>query len=97
MRSPERIYWTMFVSVAVSTMIYVFVVIVVFATIGVQNTKLLIWPGMTIIRTIMAPGKVFERLDALALALWTIASFTTANSFFLTGALTSHILQEQEI
>ncbi|HHV18672.1 MAG TPA: endospore germination permease [Thermoanaerobacterales bacterium] len=97
MRSPERIYWTMFVSVAVSTMIYVFVVIVVFATIGVQNTKLLIWPGMTIIRTIMAPGKVFERLDALALALWTIASFTTANSFFLTGALTfTHLTRARE-
>ncbi len=96
-RSPEKIYWIMFVSVAVSTMIYLFVVIAVFVSIGVENTKLLTWPGMTIIRTIMAPGKVFERLDALALALWTIASFTTANSLFLTGALTfTHLTRAKE-
>lgn len=97
MRSPERIYWTMFVSIGVATMIYLFIVIVVFVSIGVENTKLLIWPGMTIIRNIMAPGEVFERLDALAMALWTIASFTTANSLFLTGALAfTHVTRAKE-
>lgn len=88
LKRPDKIYWTMFVSVGVATLIYLFVVIITFAGIGVQNTKLLIWPGMTIIRMIMAPGRVFERLDALAMALWTIASFTTANSLYLTGAIT---------
>ena len=96
-RSPQRIYWTLFVSILASTMIYVFIVIVVFITIGVENSKLLLWPGMTIIRGIMAPGRVFERLDALALALWTIASFTTANGFYLTGVLTfAHITKAKE-
>lgn len=94
---PDKVYWTMFVSVAASTMIYLFVVIIVFAAIGVENTKFLIWPGMNIIRSIMAPGRIFERLDALALALWTIASFTTANSFYLTGALTvTHLTKARE-
>lgn len=58
---------------------------------------MLIWPGMTIIRMITAPGRVFERLDALAMALWTIASFTTANSLYLTGALTAfHLTKARE-
>lgn len=97
LKRPDKIYWTMFVSVGVATAIYFFVVIIVFAAIGVQNSKLLIWPGMTIIRMIMAPGKVFERMDALAMALWTIASFTTANSLYLTGAITSfHLTKARE-
>lgn len=97
MRSPRRIYWTMFLSVAISTMIYLFIVIVVFVSIGVENSKVLVWPGMTIIRTIMAPGRVFERLDAMALALWTIVSFTTANSLFFTGSLAfTHLTRARE-
>jgi len=97
LKRPDKVYWTMFVSVGVATLIYLFVVIIVFAAIGVQNSKLLIWPGMTIIRMIMAPGKVFERMDALAMALWTIASFTTANSLYLTGAITSfHLTKARE-
>jgi hypothetical protein len=36
-------------------------------------------------------------LDALAMALWTIASFTTANSLYLTGALTAfHLTKARE-
>lgn len=97
MRSPKRIYWVMFVSTVSATLIYLFVVIVVFVTIGVEDSKLLLWPGMTIIRTIMAPGRIFERLDALALALWTIASFTTANSLYFTGSLAcAHLLKSRE-
>lgn len=97
LKRPDKIYWIMFVSVGVATLIYLFVVIITFVRIGVQNTKLLIWPGMTIIRMITAPGKVFERLDALAMALWTIASFTSSNSLYLTGAITFfHITKARE-
>lgn len=97
LKRPDKIYWTMFVSVGVATLIYLFVVVITFVGIGVQNTKMLIWPGMTIIRMITAPGRVFERLDALAMALWTIASFTTANSLYLTGALTAfHLTKARE-
>jgi len=92
LQRPDKIYWTMFVSVGVATLIYLLVVIITFAGIGVENTKTLIWPGITIIRMITAPGRIFERLDALAMALWTIASFTTASSFYLTGAITSYHL-----
>ncbi|HHX24016.1 MAG TPA: endospore germination permease [Thermoanaerobacterales bacterium] len=97
MRSPKRIYWVMFVSVGVSTLIFLFVVIVVFASIGVENTKILLWPGMTIIRSITAPGRFIERLDALALALWTIASFTSLNTMYFAGSLAlAHIAKVKE-
>jgi len=97
LKRPDKIYWTLFVSIGVITLIFLFIVIITFSVIGVEPAKQLIWPGMTIIRMITAPGKVFERLDALAMALWTIASFTASNSLYLTGALTCfHLTKARE-
>lgn len=87
MRSPKRIYWSLFASIGIVTLIYFFIVVVVFATMGVENTKMLMWPSMSIIRTLTAPGGIFDRMDALAMALWTIAAFTTLNSFYFAAVL----------
>ncbi|MDI3480624.1 MAG: spore germination protein [Tepidanaerobacteraceae bacterium] len=87
MRSPERVMWALYFAMGFITLMYLFIVVIVFASIGVEDTRILMWPAMSIIRTIMAPGGVFERLDALALALWTIASFTTINGMYYAGTL----------
>ncbi|MCR4430393.1 MAG: spore germination protein [Tepidanaerobacteraceae bacterium] len=87
MRSPERVMWALLFAMGFITLMYLFIVVIVFASIGVEDTRILLWPAMSIIRTIMAPGGVFERLDALALALWTIASFTTINGMYYAGTL----------
>jgi spore germination protein len=86
-RSPEKAFRVVTVSVTAVAIIYIFIVVIVFATLGVEDTKLMLWPAMTIIRTIMAPGGIFERLDALALALWTIAAFTSINGYFFSAGL----------
>lgn len=97
MRSPERVMWTLFFSVGFITLMYLFIVVIVFASIGVEDSRILLWPAMSIIRTIMAPGGVFERLDALALALWTIASFTTINGMYYSGTLAAaHLMGARE-
>lgn len=97
LRSPKRSNWIMFASIGSSLIIYLFIVIVVFATLGVEDTKVILWPGMSIIRTIMVPGGIFERLDALILALWTIASFTTISGYYYTAATAiGHLIGAKE-
>jgi spore germination protein len=96
-RSPGRVLWILLVAVGSITLIYLFVVIIVFASIGVEDTRILLWPSMSIIRTIMAPGGIFERLDALAMALWTIAAFTTINGMYYAGTLAvTHLTKAKE-
>ena len=87
MRSPDRVKWSLFASIGTVTLIYFFIVVMVFATLGLENTKILLWPTMSLVRTLTAPGGIFERLDAPALALWTIAAYTTNTSLFFAGAL----------
>lgn len=97
LRSPGRVYWVLTVSIVSVTLIYVFIVAVVFATMGVEDTKIMLWPAMSIIRTIRAPGGIFERLDALAMALWTIAVFTTLNGLYFAGSLAlAHLTRSPE-
>lgn len=97
MRSTGRVLWTLLVSLGSVTLIYLFIVVVVFASIGVEDTGILLWPSMSIIRTIMAPGGVLERLDALAMALWTIAAFTTINGLYFAGTLAmNHLTKSKE-
>lgn len=88
LRSPKRSNWIMFAGIGSSIIIYLFIVIIVFAALGVEDSKIILWPGMSIIRTVMVPGGVFERLDALILALWTIASFTSVSGYYYTAAIT---------
>lgn len=96
-RSPERINWILFVTLSTVIALSLFITLVVFATIGVDDTKVMMWPAMTVIRSISNPGMLFERLDALALALWIIATFTTINSLYFTASLAvSHLIKARE-
>lgn len=96
-RSPEKSFRVVTASMVAITALYLFVVVIVFATLGVEDTRLMLWPSMTIIRTIMAPGGIFERLDALALALWTIAAFTSINGYYFSAGLAlAHISKTRE-
>lgn len=97
MRKPEQGQRAVSISVAIIILFYLFIVIIVFATIGVEDTSLMLWPAMSIIRTIKAPGRVFERLDALALALWSIAAFTTINGYYYSAVIScAHIKKNRE-
>ncbi len=96
-RSPEKALRVITVSVTAVTITYIFIVVIVFATLGVEDTKLMLWPAMTITRTIMAPGGILERLDALVLALWTIAAFTSINGYYFSaGLVLSHLSGTRE-
>jgi spore germination protein len=96
-RKPEKVYRIVTVSMVTVAIFYVFIVVFVFAVLGVEDTKSLLWPSMTIVKTITTPGRIFERLDALALALWTIAAFTSLNGYFFSGALVlAHLTKSRE-
>lgn len=86
-QKPQRLPKIMFISILTVLLLYLYITIIVFASMGVEDTKVLLWPGMSIIRTIMAPGGIFERLDAAVMALWTIASFTTISGYYFAAAL----------
>lgn len=87
-RSPERVRWILFASIGTVVVLSFFITVVVFIATGVEDAQLMMWPSMTVIRSIAAPGRSFERLDALALALWIIAAFTTINGAYIAASIT---------
>ncbi|MGB9839200.1 GerAB/ArcD/ProY family transporter [Thermovenabulum sp.] len=66
---------------------YLFVVIMVFSSLGVEETKLFVWPGMEMAKRLILPGGLFERVDALAISLWIITVFTTISSYYFAASM----------
>lgn|GEM_PF-1358927 len=68
--------------------IYLYVVVLVISSLGLEQTKQCIWPSMTLMMSISGPGRIFERLGIVAMVVWILTSFTTLTGFYLGGALT---------
>ncbi|MCL6548455.1 MAG: spore germination protein [Alicyclobacillus sp.] len=67
---------------AVATGLYVLIVIATVAVFGAGEILLLQWPTLDLAKTTLLPGEVLERLDALFLAVWVTAVFTTLYSSY---------------
>lgn len=95
---PDHSKRIMFFGIFSSMIIYLFITVVVFAVLGVADTKIILWPTMSIIRSIKIPGGIFERFDAVILALWTIASFTTiCIGYYVASSALSHLIKAEEV
>ncbi|MDI6617320.1 MAG: endospore germination permease [Clostridiales bacterium] len=56
---------------------YISVVILAIGKFGIIDTKKLIWPTLTMIRSIEVPGSFIERLEGIVMSQWIILAFTT--------------------
>ncbi|MFB5192604.1 GerAB/ArcD/ProY family transporter [Alicyclobacillus fastidiosus] len=82
MRSPSRAMTSSFWALIISGGMYLVTVVATLAVFGSEEIKLLLWPTLELAKTTMMPGEVLERLDAVFLALWVTAVFTTLYSTY---------------
>lgn len=71
----------------VVTLVYLYIVIVVIAVLGLAKTKITIWPSMSIMMSVSGPGRLLERLGAVAVSTWVLIVFTTVSGYY-SGSVT---------
>jgi spore germination protein len=73
------------------TVFYAIVTLLVIATFSKEHTKMLIWPTITMIKSLNVPGAFIERWEGIMMALWVLFYFTTfCNLYFFS----SHIIKQ---
>ena len=73
-------------SIAFVTIFYVIIVVFTLAVFTKSQTKILLWPTITMIKSISIPGAFIERWEGVVMALWVVFYFTTfVNSFYLSA------------
>ncbi len=91
MRSPHKAMTASFWGLAISSGLYLSIVIATLAVFGSEEIKMLMWPTLELAKTTLLPGEILERLDAAFLAVWVTAVYTTLYS---TYALTARAIKD---
>lgn len=91
MKKPEKALRSSMLGGTIAGLLYLIIVISTVATFGPQETIQLIWPTLEIARSTSIPGKIFERLDAIFIAVLVISVFTT---IYATYYLASYAMRE---
>lgn len=77
-----------------------FYIYITFYTIGIfgyKETRVQLWPLLTVIKSINFPGFFIENLESLIMGIWTFAVFTSISSFHYTAALSlSKLIKARE-
>ncbi|HEX6972710.1 MAG TPA: GerAB/ArcD/ProY family transporter [Limnochordia bacterium] len=84
---PRRLVGPMLWAVVVSLFVYILVTTATLAVFGPQETRELMWPTLELARITSLPGNILERIEALFLAVWVAAVFTTLAGALLTVAV----------
>ncbi|MGC6583609.1 GerAB/ArcD/ProY family transporter [Paenibacillus sp. Dod16] len=91
MKKPEKSLRSSMLGGTIAGLLYFIIVISTVAAFGPQETIQLIWPTLEIARLTSLPGKIFERLDAIFIAVLVITVFTT---IYATYYLASYAARE---
>lgn len=68
------------------TTFYTIIVVFTLAVFSKEQTKVLLWPTITMIKSINIPGTFIERWEGVVMALWIIFYFTTfVNTYYLSA------------
>lgn len=75
-----------FKGISFITIFYTLIVVFTLAVFSKEQTKILLWPTITMIKSISIPGAFIERWEGVVMALWVIFYFTTfVNSYYLSA------------
>jgi spore germination protein len=98
MRSKEGIRKTFFKSTVFITLFYAIVTILCLMFFTKEHTKELLWPTITLIRSIVIPGAFIERWEGLVMALWVLFYFTTfVNMYYFSGDIVKEAFHLHDI
>lgn len=73
---------------------YIIIFVFTIAVLCKEQTKILLWPTITMIKTINIHGTFIERWDGIVMTLWIIFFFTTfANGFYFVSDIVKNIFK----
>lgn len=79
---PEKAMRASFWAMLVTGLLYTLIVIATVGVFGAEETKTLLWPTLELAKATSLPANVLERLDAVFLAVWVTAVFTSLFSCY---------------
>lgn len=87
-KKPEKMFKSAAIpAFAILITTYVLVVVLSLAKFGVDSVTRLIWPTLSLIRTIDIPGSFIEKLEGVIMMQWILFAFTTIAPFTYGSAL----------
>jgi spore germination protein len=85
-------------SIMFITIFYAVIVVFCLAVFAKEQTKTLLWPTITLIKSIDIPGTFIERWEGVVMALWAIFYFTTfINSYYLSADVLKDMFKLHDI
>ncbi|MCG0276410.1 MAG: spore germination protein [Thermosediminibacteraceae bacterium] len=88
LNTTKHVYKIALVSIATVTASYLYLVVFVVSVLGVEETKMLLWPTVDVLRSITVPGGILERIEAPLITVWVIMVFTTLSPYYFSAAIT---------
>ena len=83
----------MFVSI-----FYIIVMVLVIAVFSKAQGRILLWPTISMIRSLYIPGTFIERWEGIVMALWILFYFTTfVNTYFFAGEIVKNVFRLKDI
>lgn len=77
---------------------YILIVVLSVAMFSSEQVKLMLWPGITMIKSINIPGTFVERWEGIIMAVWVLFFFTTfTNSYYFSADVLKDILNMEDI
>jgi len=98
MKNKKEIKKTVLKSIAFVTIFYLIIVVFTLAVFTKSQTKILLWPTITMIKSISIPGTFIERWEGVVMALWIIFYFTTfVNGYYLSADIVKDMFKLSDI
>ncbi|EKS4343317.1 spore gernimation protein [Clostridium sporogenes] len=77
---------------------YIFIVILSIIMFSTEQVKVMLWPGITMIKSIDIPGTFVERWEGIIMAVWVLFFFTTfTNTYYFSADVLKDILHIEDI
>lgn len=85
-------------SIMFITIFYLIVMMLVLAVFSKEQSRILLWPTISMIRTLDIPGTFIERWEGVVMAFWIFFYFTTfVNIYFFSGEIIKTVFKLKDI
>jgi spore germination protein (amino acid permease) len=85
-------------SIMFVTIFYVVVMVLVLAVFAKMQSRVLLWPTISMIKTLNIPGTFIESWEGLVMALWILFYFTTfVNTYFFSSEIVKNVFKLKDI
>lgn len=85
-------------SIIFVTIFYLIVMVLVLAVFSKEQSRVLMWPTITMVKSIDIPGTFIERWEGVVMALWILFYFTTfINTYFFSSEIIKNVFKLKDI